>query len=137
MPIAADFFAYYHKVIHILTAPIVAVLPFSVPDWYRDAYMLSFVMLLGETRAVFITRVRENPNVPFFMRLNWLTFYAAAIGSIILFGLVSLLWKPLELSAIINGEGSPHQRRRTRYSLLMFAIAVAIAVAFFALNSQL
>lgn len=137
-PIVAEFLAYYHKVIGVLTTPIVAIMPFSVPDWYRDAYVLSFVMLLAETRAVFMTGVvRENVSVPFFLRLNWIAVFIAVAGSIMLLGLLAIVWKPLELSAIVNGEGSAHERRRTRYSLLMFATAWAIAVAFFALNSQL
>jgi hypothetical protein len=112
------------------------VLPFLVPDWYRDAYVLSLVILLGELRAVFRTGIiRENRRVPFYKRLNYIAFYIAAIGSIALLGLLAILWKPLELSAIVNGEGSEHERHRTVMSLQIFATTCAIALAFFALNS--
>ena len=135
-PIALDFMNVYRKAIGLVMDPLLGLLPFTMPGWYKDAFVLSFVLLLLEFRAVtYVNKVMPGPRTPYLLKVRFLNIYLAALLSLFLVGVLAIVAKPVEVYGLLRGWATPHQRVRGTTFLISFATTFVASVAFFALNS--
>ena len=134
-PVLAEFVAYYRRIAHFFVDWLFFWVPFEVPGWYKDAYVISFVFLVTFVRAIVAVLVFRYPSggskaIPFFA--------AGLVGA--LFWSVPLvgLFMPLAAPRLLGGfEQQDEAKAMLRlYTKMLFAMAIA-TVAFFALNSQM
>jgi hypothetical protein len=138
-PVLAECMAYRQQVIGFFTEPIMTVLarvlPFALPEWYRDLWVISFVLTSLNLQAALI-EVGKGDAVPrpVIMFLN--IFFGlcilglAALNAFILLGLAIPF---LALRDLRNKNDAD----TAKTCLTSVALAALAAVAFFALNSQL
>lgn len=134
-----EFITYYRKVFHFPFELLAAVLPVHVPDWYKDAFVLSFIMLSAHLRADAAEgRLRFDSR---FTRIMTSVAFPLLL-SIPLLGLLTFL---VMLSIVVSRPaalGDDRERvdsavRASRYEAIsLFCVAVAVIV-FFVLNSQM
>ena len=139
VPVLAECMAYCQQIIGFFTEPIMTVvmrvLPLTVPDWYRDLWVISFVLTSLNLQAALI-EIGEGNTVPRLVRLLLNMFFGvcilglAALNAVILLGLATPF---LALRDLRNKNDAT----TAKTCLASVALAALAAVAFFALNSQL
>jgi len=127
-PVLVELLAFYTRIVRATTDPIISILPFNTSDWYRDAYVISFILVTLWVRSLLIARPppMEAPRGA----LPILILATAALLSVPLFGFVTLaiLLPTAKITRI------PEVRSIYWVTLLAASLAVLI---FFVLNSQL
>ncbi|MFM9848920.1 MAG: hypothetical protein ACKVP3_17355 [Hyphomicrobiaceae bacterium] len=134
--VALEFIGFYRKAIAFVMDPLLSILPFTLPGWYKDAYVLSFILLLLEFKAVAtVNKITPGPNTPYLLRIAFINVYLSALLSAFLVGLVAILWKPFEAHGILKGQATAHQRARGTYFFISLGTTFAATVALFAINA--
>jgi hypothetical protein len=128
-PVLADVLAFYSKVITAVTEPILALLPFDAPQWYRDAYVISFVLCTLWLRSLWMVQKIRGEEQPQGASVAFpiLFLIISALLSIALFGFLTIVilmpWAKL--------ARMPESRRTYWFTILW---AAAGTVLFFAFN---
>jgi hypothetical protein len=139
-PALANSIASYQEIIHLLTEPIMTalarVLPFAVPEWYRDLWIISFVLTsLNLQNALLQTNGQGSIWLVLARTFAYIFFGVcilalAALNALLLLGLVVPFLAVRDLS-------NKNDAAAARTCLMSVSVAALAAVAFFALNSQL
>jgi hypothetical protein len=59
--LAQLFIDHYRSMIAFFLDPLLAFLPFSVPAWYRDMYVISFCMIILAYKAGLLAELKTGP----------------------------------------------------------------------------
>jgi hypothetical protein len=129
----AAFVEYYRAVFYPLLQPIYAalafILPFDLPDWYKDAYLLSVILFAPLMRTVTMQQAREGDGI--------FTVTAASVSLTLGASLVLLgLYIPFLVIKAFVEDDDDDQGTYRKISVSLLCI-LAAAILFFALNYQL
>ena len=131
--------AYGQQIIGFFTEPIMTalarVLPFAVPEWYRDLWVISFVLTFLNLQAALI-EVGEGDSVPRPVGMILNMFFGLCILGLAALNALVLLGLALPFLAL-RDLGDKSDAAAAKTCLTSVALAGLAAVAFFALNSQL
>jgi hypothetical protein len=143
-PMLQELLDWYRKIVHLFTDPLMELiskfLPFPIPGWYHDLYVISFILCTLYFRSVFR---HMFPRLRFSIK-SLAIIVLSGLFSLIVFGFVLFalslffLVKPPHSDAADSGVNPisviPHVARLFFVSL---GVAVVVTVVFFAANSQL
>ena len=121
-----EFVDYYRKVTHFFVDGLFFWLPFKVPDTYKDAYVIAFVLSLMILRAV----DSIGPAKQWWSRYL-LRPLVAAVSAVPLLGFLVLAVPLVRVSQPLGHSGAD------KVFLNSVGAMLVVTVAFFALNSQL
>ncbi len=146
-PILLDIVSYYRK----LVSPLFGFLPFEIPGWYKDLWLLSAVILLAGLRTLHVhlnaddgeVQKSEPSRVAKWLTLVLLYLPLALVASALLAGFLLLLfilfgWISFYFERGQHAELSPvdyEGKAAADYFLLSILLAVVAAVAFYLTNA--
>jgi hypothetical protein len=139
VPVLAQCMAYGQQIIGFFTEPIMTVLarvlPFAVPEWYRDLWVISFVLTFLNLQAALI-EVGEGDGVPRPVGMILNMFFGLCILGLAALNALILLGLALPFLAL-RDLGDKGDAAAAKTCLTSVALAGLATVTFFALNSQL
>jgi hypothetical protein len=131
-PLLNEFIDFYRKFARAVISPILYFLPFTAPEWYRDAFVGSFIFMLLFFRSSYLAWPGRSAQDD--MKNTALLVLLSFLFSIPLFGIILLVIVPF---SALSSDRVDRGRLRARLFLISIATALAAATAFFVLNSQL
>jgi hypothetical protein len=138
-PVLAECMAYCQQIIGFFTEPIMTVvarvLPFAVPEWYRDLWVISFVLTSLNLQAALI-EVGEGDAVPRPVRMFLNMFFSVCILGLAALNALILLGLAMPFLALRDFR-KKNDAATAKTCLTSVVLAALAAVAFFAFNSQL
>ena len=138
-PVLAECMAYGQQIIGFFTEPIMTVLarvlPFALPEWYRDLWVISFVLTSLNLQAALI-EVGEGDTVPGPVRIFLNIFFGLCILGLAALNAFILLGLAIPFLAL-RDLGNKNDAATAKTCLASVALAALATIAFFALNSQL
>jgi hypothetical protein len=163
VPLLFEMLSYYRKIAHLLLTPVLTLIPFKVPVWYQDAYVLSLVFVMAFMKAVTLetdqqilyddlvyTALNGQPRLMAKTEKLQRFFDRALIyliGIVLNFFLIGLIWPFIMIEklvrgwrqgAVVVGElGQPGGLFHGVQTLLVLAITFLSASVYFILNSLL
>lgn len=139
-PVLAESVASFQEIVRFFTEPIMTVLsrivPFSVPEWYCDLWVISFVLTSLNLQGALIRITSEGKAWLVAARTFLYIFFCVCIlglAALNAFVLLGLAMPFLALRDLRNKS----EAATAKTCLMSVVLAVLMAVAFFALNSQL
>ena len=138
-PMLQEGMAVYQEIVNFFTEPMMTtlarVLPFAVPEWYRDLWVISFVLTSLNLRAALI-ELGEGDAVPRHVRMFLNMFFGLCILGLAALNALILLGLAMPFLALRDLRDK-NDAATAKTCLTSVALAALAAVAFFALNSQL
>jgi hypothetical protein len=132
-PVLREFIEFYRRIANILISPLLYIVPFQVPEWYRDAFVASLVAMMLFCRSSYLAW--PNRSAADSQILNWMLYLLLSfLFSIPLIGLLLLAIFPLKS---LSSDKFDRGRARARLFVIALVTTSIAAGAFFALNSQL
>jgi hypothetical protein len=139
-PVLAEGMGSFQEIVHFFTEPIMTVLagvlPFAVPEWYCDLWVISFVLTLVNLQGALIGVKREGKAWLVAARTFLYIFFGVCIlglAALNAFVLLGLAMPFLALRDLRNKS----EAATAKTCLMSVVLAMLITAAFFALNSQL
>ena len=133
-PVLYEFVAYYRRVAYFFVDWMTFWLPFQVPGWYKDAYIISVVCCATYMRAAVATK--GGMSWASSLAANAIGVVGGLIASIVLSGFIF----PLLAAAVLRSDRKDDDfgfREMLQLYIKMLVATCLATIAFFALNSQM
>jgi hypothetical protein len=141
-----EFVAFWRKLTHPLAAILDAIIPFHLPLWYHDVYIISFILAVSSNR-LFIEEFKDDELFREKVKLsrlakNAMMYFGAAISSFLFLGVLGFVWSVLVYGVSFYApkemveqsfEGDALFRAGYRHAEQIFAVFIA-TLSFFSLN---
>jgi hypothetical protein len=137
IPVASDVIDAYRAVVHPIMGWMLGwvrwIFPnWTVPDWLKDLYSLSFVGAFGYARG-FVALDSPEQATQRLTRLTWMFGLGFILGATFL-GLLQLCWAPVPLLMSLDKSRFPNVTSESRIVHAYMLGALGGTILFFALN---